>query len=249
MTARREPVKWLKYLKLVEYGLVEMEELERDIRRYPIDGAHQVLLDLAQELEKNKALKTRTLYVVKLVTPNQFGKLPNIRIESRRDLESVPEFIRQKTRDAEIWYCRTRIDAGVFSVAGRISFCSHDPRRSQVIEQVWRCSPRLIESYSPNFPHAYARATRAGWGRHYTIEEWHNGREQLAAENQKNDFMKSLLYIERARESLETFVDMLSERLDDHVMYTSVSLEYKIIKDKLSIIDWDTTDDKHIIYN
>ncbi|HVT60833.1 MAG TPA: hypothetical protein VHR45_20850 [Thermoanaerobaculia bacterium] len=239
-----QPAKWLKYLKLVEYDLISVDELKRDVFRYPVGRVHYVREELRRALREDQKRGARNLYVLKLVRLNQVGRLPNLRVTSEEDLDEFEAFVKQLSSVHEVWYCRTRIDPGVFSVAGRISICYRNLPRAHLIEQVWRCSPRLIETFGSNFPYPYARASRVSWGRHYDIECWHRGGSlyAIASVAQEGEFLRSLLTIERKRKSLERFLDMI-----EGMMIESVSLEYKIVGSELSIIDWDTADDRRIL--
>jgi hypothetical protein len=237
-----EPLKWKKYQLLVEYDLLTEEELERDIRRYNVEEADRLLDDLGSELT-NSQEEEGSLYVVKLVPRMQQGQLPNLRVTKKSDLEDFSRFHRahQGIKPVEIWYCRTRIGAEIFSVAGRISFSPECFPRSQILEQVWRCSPRLIESFGRGFRYPYARISRCSWGWHYNIEDLYSPPNVLEAQ-QKGELLFSALLIERRREAIECFLSELEKRGEK-----SVSLEYKIVGHALSIIDWDTKADREVL--
>ncbi len=46
-------------------------------------------------------------------------------------------------------------------------------KECQNLEQVWRCSPRLIENYTTDFPYEYVRAIRPEWMWRPRIVECH----------------------------------------------------------------------------
>jgi hypothetical protein len=241
--AHQEPLKWKKYLKLIEYDLISIEELRRDIKRFKIDDAASLLRGLREELQQDADSGRSSLYVVKLVSLNQSGQLPNLRVQSPEDLINFDKFLRGKSRFIEIWYCRTAIDPGTFSVAGRFSFFYRDMPRSQVIEQVWRCSPRLIESFSNSASFPYARASRPEWGRHYNIEAIHcPNLLPIPLKDQEAQLRQSLLHLERIQKRIRSFLSFAELRGVD-----SISLEYKIVDAHLSIIDWDTTNDEKLL--
>jgi hypothetical protein len=216
-----------------------MSELERDIRRFGINDTDSLLHQLQGELQHDADSRKSSLYVVKLVSLNQAGQLPNLRVQTPEDLINFAKFFRSSGGFVEIWYCRTVIDQDTFSVAGRFSFYYNDMPRSQVVEQVWRCSPRLIESFSDSASFPYARASRSEWGRHYTIEAIHSPKSSpIPLKDQEAQLRHSFLYLERAQKPIRSFLHFAECRGIE-----SISLEYKIVDTKLSIIDWDTNND------
>jgi len=56
------------------------------------------------------------------------------------------------------------------------------------------------------------------------------------------EFAESLRILENARHKIEPFVRFL-----ESFGFTAFSLEYKIVRGKLSIIDWDTPDDIKVL--
>ena len=66
--------------------------------------------------------------------------------------------------------------------------------------------------------------------------------EMLTEQQQKQEFLYSLRLIERKREAIEFFLTALEGRGEK-----SFSLEYKIIASTLSVIDWDTSNDRRIL--
>jgi len=230
---------------LVQFGFVKREELERDIRRYRRSEERQVVRDIDSDLRAEQKHGRRHLYVIKLVPIDLSGRLPNCRIESLKDLERVSQFFADHEQDnyAEIWFCRTRVDEKVFSAAGRFVFTPSDSDRAQSVEQVWRCSPRLLEQISGALHYPYLRASRYSWGWPYAIEDvriptrWGLDRPELVKE-----FLWSMRLFERGRESTEIFLTFL-----DSFAFRAYSIEYKIVGSKLTIIDWDTPDDTLVV--
>jgi hypothetical protein len=240
-----KPLKWKKYLKLVEYDLASLTELERDIHRYPLHDFAQIETDLCAALLLDAAEGQHNLYVVKLVPLAQQGQLPNLRISDHNDLSQLHLFVENYdlSRYVEIWFCRTSIDRASLNVAGRLSFYMRNQPHSQILEQVWWCSPRLIETYNQYFEYPYVRASRSSWGWRYRIEEAHiPDNSELTRHRQELEFSQSTLLLERCRCRLECFEEFIHSKRE-----RDFSIEYKIAGSNLSIIDWDTSDDQEVL--
>jgi hypothetical protein len=160
------PMKWRKYLALVDFGFVSEEELAADIRRYRISEVRRLISDIRSDLRDDLRRARRSFYVVKLVPVDLPGQLPNFNVERVSQLKELVAFITAHSCEnyLEAWYCRTRIDSEVFSVAGRIVFTAANTGGTQIVEQLWRGSPRLLETYSNDFALPYVRASRYSWG-------------------------------------------------------------------------------------
>jgi hypothetical protein len=169
------PMKWRKYLALVDFGFVSADELAADIRRYRISEVRRLVSDLRSDIRDDFRRARRNFYVVKLVPADLPGQLPNFNVERVSQLKQLVAFLTAHSGETylEAWYCRTRIDAEVFSVAGRIVFSAPNTGRTQLVEQLWRGSPRLLETYSDDFALPYVRASRYSWGWPYSIEHVH----------------------------------------------------------------------------
>lgn len=232
---------------LVQYGFIKLEELERDIRRYGRSEERQVIRDIRSDLRSEQQRGRRHLYVIKLVSIDLAGRLPNFRVESLEDLKQVSRFFADHEQDnhVEIWFCRTRVDDNVFSVAGRFVFTPCDSDQEQSVEQMWCCSPRLLEQVSESIRYPYLRASRYSWGWPYSIEDvriptsWNIDQPGL-----EKEFLWSMRLFEREREPAEAFLAFL-----DSFALRAYSIEYKIVGSKLTIIDWDTPDDRLIVTN
>jgi len=239
------PLKWRKYLALVDFGFLSADELAEDIRRYRIGNACRLVSDLRSNLQDDFRRACLSFYVVKLVPADLPGQLPNFNVERSSQLKRLAAFLAAHSREnyLEAWYCRTRIDPEVFSVAGRIVFRASDSGRTQVVEQLWRGSPRRLETYSNDFAFPYVRASRYSWGWPYSIEHVHLPRKPTLSNLQlQAEFAYSMRCIEQAREKLLRFCAFL-----DSFSFKAYSLEYKIVSSQLRIIDWDTPDDKRVL--
>jgi hypothetical protein len=236
---RAAPDKWQKYEVLEEFGLAPVDYMSKTVHRYRWEDRQYVVSELERTLESQ-----REFCVVKLVPRRLSYLLPNYRIYTVADLEGLIKVFARPTRQFdEVWFCRTIIDASAFSVAGRVIVDRRAGDAAQVIEQVWRCSPRLIESIGHDFPFPYVRATRPNWAWSPQVKDiflpagWKSSEFQLRA-----DFGRSLQYMYAYRERIIDFENFLFKCGCD-----AISLEYKIERNDLRFIDWDTHQDGHIL--
>ena len=243
-----EPLKWRKYLLLTEFGLLSEEDLKGEVVRYPRDGEvklHQALSEALVITPPGNAL-----FVVKLVPRDEPGRLPNLRITKRGDLKLLPGFLTSWSSYpyTEIWCCRTSMVPSGLSVAGRMVISETDVD-SQTVEQLWRTSPRMLEYYhgGASFPHPYLRATRTGWGWHYTIRRTHIPPNRTLASNYTKatlarDFGAAMVLMEEWREQIQLFISHLRSK-----GAAVLSIEYKAVGSRLTVIDWDTPDDRAVL--
>jgi hypothetical protein len=239
------PLKWRKYLALVDFGFLSPDELAADIRRYQITNVRRLVNDLRSDIRDDVRRARRSFYVVKLVPPHLPGQLPNFNVERSSHLKELAPFLAAHSGEnyLEAWYCRTRIDPEVFSVAGRVVFSAGDAGRTQLVEQLWRGSPRRLETYSNDFAFPYVRASRYTWGWPYSIQHVHLPRESALSNSQVHcEFGYSMRCIEQAREKISAFCAFL-----DSFSFKAYSLEYKIVASQLKIIDWDTPNDTRVL--
>src|SRR5579863_789221 len=216
ISAPAAPLKWRKYLALVDFGFQSADELAADIRRYPRSKVHRLVSDIRSDIRRDSRRARRSLYVVKLVTADLQGLLPNFRVERSSQLKRLVAFLTASSavNYIEAWYCRTRIDSEVFSVAGRIVFSAADTGRTQLVEQLWMGSPRLLETYSDDFAFPYVRASRYSWGWPYSIEHVHLPRQsarksELSNLQLQSEFGYSMRCIEQEREKIAAFCAFL----------------------------------------
>jgi len=243
------PLKWKKYLALVDFRFQSADELAADIRRYQVNKAQRLVRDLSSDLRDDLRQTRRSFYVVKLVPADLPGQLPNFNIERISQLKQLVAFLNAHRREnyLEAWYCRTRIDPEVFSVAGRIVFSAADSGKTQLVEQLWRGSPRKLETYSGDFAFPYVRASRYSWGWPYSIEHVHLPQQSapksaLSKLRLQSEFGYSMRCIEQEKEKLAAFCEFL-----DSFSFKAYSLEYKIVASQLKIIDWDTPNDRRVL--
>jgi hypothetical protein len=239
------PMKWRKYLALVDFGLVSADELAAEIRRYRISKVRRLVSDIRSDIRHDSQRARRSFYVVKLVPADLPGQLPNFNVERSSQLKDLVAFLAAHSGEnhVEAWYCRTRIDSEVFSVAGRIVFSEADSGRTQLVEQLWRGSPRKLETYCDDFAFPYVRASRYSWGWPYSIEHVRLPPKSALSHSQlQSEFGYSMRCIEQAREKIARFCAFL-----DSFSFKAYSLEYKIVASRLRIIDWDTPNDTRVL--
>ena len=239
------PLKWRKYLALVDFGFQSADELAAEIRRYPRSKVHRLVSDIRSDIRHDSRRAHRSLYVVKLVPADLQGQLPNFRVERSSQLKQLVAFLatHSEVNYVEAWYCRTRIDSEVFSVAGRIVFSAANTGGTQIIEQLWRGSPRLLETYCGDFAFPYVRASRYSWGWPYAIEHVHVPRKSALSNLQlQSEFGYAMRCIEQEKEKIATFCAFL-----DSFSFKAYSLEYKIVASQVEIIDWDTPNDRRVL--
>src|SRR5580704_49647 len=130
------PLKWKKYLALVDFGFQSADELAADIRRYQANNVQRLVRDLRSDIQHDSRRARRSFYVVKLVPADLPGQLPNFNVERVSQLNQLVAFLTAHRREnyIEAWYCRTPIDSEVFSVAGRIVFSAADSGKTQLLE-------------------------------------------------------------------------------------------------------------------
>jgi len=239
------PLKWRKYLALVDFGFQSADELAAEIRRYPRSKVQRLVSDISSEIRHDTEQARRSLYVVKLVPADLQGQLPNFRLDRSSQLNLLVAFLTAHSgvNYVEAWYCRTRIDSEVFSVAGRIVFTAANTGETQIVEQLWRGSPRLLETYCGDFAFPYVRASRYSWGWPYSIEHVHLPRKSAFSNLQlQSEFGYSMRCIEQEKEKISAFCAFL-----DSFSFKAYSLEYKIVASQLKIIDWDTPNDRRVL--
>jgi hypothetical protein len=230
------PEKWKKYTLLETFGFTTEEELASSIVRVGWKDRQSIPSRVASLLSEG----IETLVVVKLV-PLYIGRqLPNFRVRYKSDLIGLADFlaVQPRLRFTEAWYCQTNVDPEVFSVAGRIRIAEG----SHILEQVWRCSPRMIEDWGEEaFRFPYARAVRATWGWRWQIVDLYAPSTSTPLV-QRVEFEHSLHLLESQRTRLQDFADAI-----EACGLTTYSFEYKIVGERVTIIDWDTSDDRRVL--
>lgn len=235
------PEKWQKYELLADFGLASRRYLEENIHRFSWDERRSVIRQLESMMDE---LGEFRFCVVKLVPKRLCFLLPNYRIYKMEDLEELRQAIQDPVqRFDEIWFCKTIIDASQFSVAGRIVIDRRAGHSAQTIEQVWRCSPRLIETINNDFKYPYIRAVRPGWGWRPKIQGWILPPNSMLSESTLSaELGRTLRLIYPFREKISEFEEFLFQCGCD-----AISLEYKVEGRSLHFIDWDSHQDRHVL--
>jgi len=234
-----EPLKWIKNLILVHFGLRTEEILNKEIKRYPIEKYTLLLDDISLELKKKTA---SILYILKLVPENKVYKLENFQISNESHISDVCNVLKEKDLEqyAEIWCCKSyNVNSPHYS-SGRILFKNSVVDIGQTIEHVWENTPRSLETFDQSADIKYIRVSRIGWGRRYKTEK-----TTLCLQKQYQYipyFHLVLFEIERLREKICLF----EEFLNTHGIF-DFSLEYMYQNHIFYILDWDAFDEVRIL--
>lgn len=241
MNPDKIPDKWAKYELLDEFELLAPDYLAQTIHRYTWENRFRVLDDLEGEFCRSAR---EQFFVVKFVPVRLCYLIPNIRIHNIYDIDLLRDALYAlDAKYEEIWFCRTLVDEHRYCVAGRIVIDNRTAAKTQTIEQVWKCSPRLIQDFGRGFPYAYLMATRPGWGWRFQVQKFYIPDGDDASEmSLRKDFGNALRAIFEHREKLAAFEEFLFD-CGCH----AISLEYKIEGSNLQFIDWDTHQDREII--
>ena len=246
MPKKGEPAKWLKYQLLVAFGLQSQSELDETIRRFPASSREDFLECLHQDLYRDAQAGLQRLTVVKLVSLAQYGQLPNYRLRRPADLEGLGRFLNSNLHPShvELWSCRTLVGSSVgTSIAGRVVVNRANSGFGQLAELVWNRSPRLIESLHGSSRTPHARAHRPGWGWSYRIDKL---REAVDEGLTRTRMRAEFAHWARRFETLKAAAADL-EAFCGRVGALELSLEFKMVDARLSIIDFDTEDDRAVV--
>ncbi|MBL9181195.1 MAG: hypothetical protein JNN17_03580 [Verrucomicrobiaceae bacterium] len=235
------PEKWQKYEMLEAFGLAPSGYAGTAIHRYAWRDRSRLLRDLEDETRRDRG---GAFWVVKFVPQRLSYLLPNHRIYGMQDLAPLRLALEtENSRFAEVWLCKTDVAPDLFSVAGRILIDRREGIAAQTIEQVWRCSPRLIEKFDHDFPFAYMRAVRPNWGWAARIENrFVPVGMALTPNRQREDLGRVLATMFPMRSRLLRFEQFLFACGCD-----VISLEYKMEASSLRFIDWDTHQDRRVL--
>lgn len=240
------PDKWLKYQILSLYNLADIQDFNTNIKRFLWSEKDNIYKFIIDDLINEAKFGNEIFYVIKLIPINIASQLPNLRIYSKQDLDQLPSFFNNNSLNeqaVEVWTCKTLINKEKFNAAGRILFAHGYSEKKQVIEQVWNCSPRLIESYNSYFTWPYIKAERLEWSWHWNYQNIHIPiNSNYSKDCIQKEFINSIIILEKYRKRIELLASLFKSQGAD-----CFSIEYKVNSNTLSFIDWDTPIDKQII--
>jgi len=241
--ASQVSLKWQKYKLLEDLGVLPQGYMAKTFHRFSPNSS-DMLSHVEEALRLDAIGNERNLYVIKAVPQELRRQLPNFRVEQTSDLAGFDSWVKALPfASCELWVCSTPVGTQDFSVAGRLALSS-DPMRQQVLEQVWRCSPRLIDSIATSsFAYSHVRACRADWRFAYQLSEVYVPEGSLQGKASLiQEFEQSVQLMFGQKRKWEALANILFA-----TGVTSISLEYKIIGQELHLFDWDTEDDQRVL--
>lgn len=235
------PQKWQKYSLLVDFDLVKQAYLQERIHRFAWADRNTVLQMLRVDVAQ---FGGKQFIVVKLVPAHLGHQLPNHRIYSPADLGSLEAaFAASASEFIEVWFCRTFVNPTGLNGSGRLVIDERAGPGGHSIEQVWNCSPRLLQHFDANFAFPYVRATSVGWGWRPVIQDlFIPPGLDLSAEELSTDFFRTQGMLLAKRAPLERL-----QRFVEECGLSVMSFEFKVEADRLHIIDWDTACDAVVL--
>lgn len=229
------PLKWKKELVPILFGMRELKTLEDGVRRFKRNDVDGLCAAISASIENDPR---EAMFIVRLIPQQRIGGLPNMRLKCEADLPGLRHWIAgAPTEYVEVWFARASVGADQMSVAGRVAWSGH--LRGQVVEQVWRDSPRVIDRFDPESRTPFLRASRPNWGWRWEECFLHPAGEQK--ETLLQEFRAAMREFERLQEPIERFCAFV-----EALGITSYNVEYKY-EGRLLVIDWDTSDDLRVL--
>lgn len=240
-TNQQVPVKWRKHMVLVEWGLREEKNLTDSIHRYKAENYEACIEDIKKQMEK---APDENIYIIKLVPLRSYYQLPNLLIDKEKKIEEIYTELRnmQLEHYSEIWYCSNKVQ-NQGTVFGRMLIGNGElyPIRCPIrIELVWGSSARVIERY-PHVNCPYIAVEKENWNSSPTIKEL------IAKDMDEEKIINTAMEI-----VCET--GLFYNRIRDFGSYifskgcNRLSLEFNYCDGKFSFIDWDSDDDKKVLF-
>lgn len=231
--------KWKKKLILEKYKLTDYRELLEETIRFPIQQYDTVIKLLKKELENNTGNYCRLV----LVPVNHKYKLPNYIVETKEDLDGVPQFMKQQEGYNEIWYFSSRKVQREDGCSGRISYTWTAAGMKEIIEVVGSDNPRLLEKYTLQKKDIdYLRLVRQEGDLNYCMEEIQYGVTYKGINEWIACFKQLEKKLDQYKEKLKLFGNMVQK-----YSIRSFSLEFQMVDGEIIFIDWDTSDDDKIL--
>lgn len=230
--------KWQKKLVLEKYDLASYFDILSETNRFQIDEDDLICKLLEKELEHKKRISCRLV----LVPGKHQYKLPNYVVRTVEDLNGVPAFLQNKRQYQEIWYFTEDIQETAQIISGRLSYHCLCGNYTEYIELICSNTPRGIEVYSPNSNTEYMRVSRRIGEAIYRIEAIQLGQTYT---NESQWFQTFSLF----KQKLSAYYTRLTNFRSAVWAYgvNSMSLDFKLSKNRLSFIDWDTSDDNKVL--
>lgn len=235
-----DPLKWKKHWYLLAWGLREGSRLRETIRRFRMEDYAECLEEVLHTLRSEPG---RHVYIVKLIHPVRFYKLPNIVVQSEPDAEAALRWLDEAdlSEFSEIWYCRNEA-AHRGMVFGRmmIGFSSLFPAVCPSrVELVWGASARVIERY-PATDCPFAAIEKGNWNAAPVITELlPHGEDEASLRYTAAQILEKLSsHTKRIVEAGE----YVFQRGCRHLC-----LEFSFYDGKLEFIDWDSDHDARIL--
>lgn len=239
-TVSKEPKKWRKHLVLVNWRLRDEQHLKNSIRRYKITDYLTCLNDIERQLEM---CPDKYVYIIKLVYREEFYKLPNIVIQSGKDLAETKKKLSEMNLTVffEIWYCRNP-KRNINTVFGRLLIDNSVlyPSRCPVcIEMVWDSSARSIEKY-PNMDCPFVAINRENWNSAVEVTE------VISNGHNRNDL---IFFAKKIASLLSVYTSRIRE-FGEYIFSCGcnhLSIEFSYSNGELNFIDWDSDNDVRIL--
>lgn len=232
------PLKWLKYVLLARVGLSSITELNKTIKRFEKDDISAIRYE-CEKLFSNDS-ENELMAVIKLVSIDKAGQLPNHRIYSRRDIDNTVEFIKENLRVAqEIWICTSTVGEGNSNFGGRITFPMDGKFAPNLLEMVWFTSPRKIQDFTLEyFEYPFVSACKFPGTITYCPKIFHipaKFNSSILKTMMASDMQSLLQIVDNFKDNVESLKMILHS-----AGAKELSLEFKSSFGKISFIDWDT---------
>lgn len=230
--------KWKKKLLLEKYALASYFDILTETNRFQIDEDVLILKLLEKELEREEPTSCR---LVMVPAKHQY-KLPNYVVRTTEDLNGVPAFFQNKHPYQEIWYFTEDNQEHTQVISGRLSYHWWCGNYMEYIELICANTPREIEAYSLNSNTEYMRVSRGAGETAYRVEAIQLGQTYTSEAQWLQTF---LLF----RQKLSVYNAHLAHFRAVIMSYgiNSISLDFKLSRNRLLFIDWDTSDDSKIL--
>lgn len=230
--------KWQKKLVLEICGLATYCDILSETNRFQMSDINLVMHLLEKELQRGEQIFCRLV----LVPAKHQYKLPNYVVRSVEDLRDISLFLQNKDQYQELWYFTESTSENEQILSGRLSYHRIGRTMVEYIELVSDNSPREIEAYSQDSDIEYMRVSKRSDENAYLIESIQTGRVY----SNEDQWRQAFFHFSRKLEAYNTGLFRFQTVVSSYKIH-SMSLDFKLEKDRLSFIDWDTSDDSKIL--